>query len=72
MPRYKLIFHATVGEVNGQAVRQASRSLWDKDVDRSATATFKNVRPAAVPPPARFSQGCAGGKPSRSWGGVPA
>ena len=43
-PRYKLIFQALVGENNNQALRVASRCLWDKDLDHCATATFSNVR----------------------------
>ena len=46
-PRYKLIFQALVGENNNQALRIASRCLWDKDLDHCATATFSNVRPRA-------------------------
>jgi hypothetical protein len=57
-PRYKLIFQALVGENNNQALRIASRCLWDKDLDHCATATFSNVRareppPRASPPRAR-------------------
>ena len=47
-PRYKLIFQAAVGENHGQCVRMASRCLWDKDTDNSATATWTNGKTYAV------------------------
>jgi len=47
-PRYKLIFNVSVGENNGQGARQASRCLWDRDLDSSATATWTNGRVYAV------------------------
>mmetsp|Transcript_37164 Transcript_37164/g.81690 ORF Transcript_37164/g.81690 Transcript_37164/m.81690 type:complete len:148 (+) Transcript_37164:120-563(+) len=47
-PRYKLIFQCSVGENNGQAIRQASRCLWDKETDNCATATWTNGRVYAV------------------------
>ena len=47
-PRYKLIFQAAVGENHGQCVRMASRCLWDKDTDNSATATWTNGKTYTV------------------------
>lgn len=47
-PRYKLLFQASVGELNGQALRMVARPLWDKDTDRCATATFTKGHVYAV------------------------
>ncbi|KAL3932310.1 MAG: hypothetical protein SGPRY_000755 [Prymnesium sp.] len=47
-PVYKLIFQAEMGENNGQMIRSASRCLWDKAEDNSATATWTNGRVWAV------------------------
>ena len=44
LPRFKFLCQATVGENNGQSLRVSSRCLWNKDTDRSATATWTNVR----------------------------
>ena len=51
-PRYKLVFHAYVGENNGQMIRTASRCLWDTDTDNCASASWTNVRPRPMPGPA--------------------
>ena len=42
------IFQAQIGENNGQMIRSASRCLWDKAEDNSATATWTNGRVWAV------------------------
>jgi len=34
LPRYKLVVHATIGQRAGQAIRLASRGLWDASTDR--------------------------------------
>jgi len=47
-PVYKFIFQAQVGENNGQMIRSASRCLWDKQEDNSATAQWTNGRVWAV------------------------
>lgn len=47
-PLYKFIFQAQLGEDNGQMIRTASRCLWDKETDNSATATATNGRVYAV------------------------
>lgn len=47
-PRYKLIFQASVSENNGQTLRMASRCLWDKSLDYSATATYTNAKVCAI------------------------
>ena len=48
LPVYKFIFQAQIGENNGQMIRSASRCLWDKAEDNSATATWTNGRVWAV------------------------
>ncbi|KAL1520247.1 hypothetical protein AB1Y20_023717 [Prymnesium parvum] len=47
-PVYKFIFQAQIGENNGQMIRSASRCLWEKEKDNSATATWTNGRVWAV------------------------
>ena len=47
-PLYKFIFQATLGEDQGQMIRSASRCLWDKAMDNSATATKTNGKIYAV------------------------
>eukprot|EP00736_Rhodelphis_marinus_P012861 Rmarinus@m.26314 len=41
-PRYKIMVQVVIGEIKGQSVRVASRSLWDADKDNYASASFKN------------------------------
>jgi len=48
LPVYKFIFQTQMGENNGQMIRSASRCLWDKKEDNSATATWSNGRVWAV------------------------
>eukprot|EP01086_Lenisia_limosa_P008905 TRINITY_DN3148_c0_g1_i1.p1 TRINITY_DN3148_c0_g1~~TRINITY_DN3148_c0_g1_i1.p1 ORF type:complete len:138 (-),score=8.64 TRINITY_DN3148_c0_g1_i1:46-426(-) len=40
--RYKLAFQCTVGESRGQGVKVVSASLWDADLDGSASASFSS------------------------------
>jgi len=47
-PRYKFVFQASMGENTSQMVRNASRCLWDFDVDNCASASWTNGRVYAV------------------------
>jgi len=38
--RYKFVVQVTVGEINGQGVRVASRCYWDEDTDDVAFVSF--------------------------------
>jgi len=42
MPRYKLVCSVVIGQNSGQAVRNASRCLWDADNDGFASASYAN------------------------------
>lgn len=48
-PLYKFVFQCQIGENNGQMIRSASRCLWDKEIDNSATASWTNVPPPFQP-----------------------
>ncbi|XP_069088913.1 dynein light chain Tctex-type 4 [Pleurodeles waltl] len=41
-PRYKLVCNVVLGQMGGQGVRMASRSLWDSENDNFASASFTN------------------------------
>ncbi|KAJ1491603.1 flagellar outer dynein arm light chain 2 [Baffinella frigidus] len=41
-PRHKLVVQVTIGEVQGQGVRIASRCLWDVETDNHASAYYTN------------------------------
>lgn len=41
-PRYKLIAHATIGEMKNQDIRFGSRCLWDNNLDNVASVVYKN------------------------------
>mmetsp|Transcript_698 Transcript_698/g.1091 ORF Transcript_698/g.1091 Transcript_698/m.1091 type:complete len:96 (+) Transcript_698:232-519(+) len=41
-PRYKFICQVNIMSNDGQAIRVASRCLWDPEQDNFATAIFKN------------------------------
>ena len=47
-PRYKIICQVHIGENNGQAVRAASRCLWDIDTDNCASAIWTNNKISCV------------------------
>ena len=47
-PRYKFVFQASMGENNNQMIRNASRCLWDSDIDNCASASWTNGRVYAV------------------------
>ena len=47
-PRYKFVFQATMGENHQQMVRNASRCLWDSEIDNCASAYWTNGRVYAV------------------------
>jgi hypothetical protein len=40
--RYKVVVQTTVGQQSDQAIRVASRCLWDPSVDNYASATYSN------------------------------
>ena len=40
--RYKLVVQVTVGEKTGQALRLASRCLWDTSTDNYASTRYQN------------------------------
>lgn len=42
LARYKLVVHVTVGQRAGQAVRLASRGLWDASTDSFVSETYEN------------------------------
>jgi hypothetical protein len=42
MPRYKLGVQVLLGELKGQGLRLASKSLWDPKLDNWASYTFTN------------------------------
>jgi len=42
LPRHKLVCAVVVGQNSGQAMRYASRCLWDVDNDGFATASYEN------------------------------
>ena len=53
-PRHKLVVQVTIGEVQGQGVRIASRCLWDVETDNHASAYYTNPyceSPFRIPPP---------------------
>ena len=43
IPSYKIVVQTVVGEIGGQGVRIASKSLWDDKNDNWASYTFSNV-----------------------------
>ena len=47
-PRYKFVFQASVGENQNQMVRNASRCLWDAEIDNCASASWSNGKAYAV------------------------
>ena len=47
-PRYKFVFQASMGENHNQMVRNASRCLWDSEIDNCASASWSNGRVYAV------------------------
>ena len=47
-PRYKLICHVAMGDIQRQAVRVASRCAWDTRVDGFAQYQFQNLSLYAV------------------------
>lgn len=44
IPNYKILVQTVVGEIGGQGVRIASKSLWDDKNDNWASFTYSNVR----------------------------
>ena len=40
--RYKIVVQTTIGQQSDQAIRVASRCLWDPSVDNYASATYSN------------------------------
>ena len=40
--RYKIVVQTTVGQMKDQAIRVASRCLWDPNTDNYASTSFKN------------------------------
>ena len=47
-PRFKFVFQASMGENHSQMIRNASRCLWDAEIDNSASASWTNGRVYAV------------------------
>ena len=47
-PRYKFVFQAAMGENHSQMIRNASRCLWDSEIDNCASADWTNGRVYAV------------------------
>lgn len=47
-PRYKFVFQASMGENQNQMVRNASRCLWDAEIDNCASASWSNPKIYAV------------------------
>ena len=43
IPSYKIVVQTVVGEIGGQGVRIASKSLWDDKNDNWASYTYSNV-----------------------------
>ena len=43
IPSYKIVVQTVIGELGGQGVRIASKSLWDDKNDNWASYTFSNV-----------------------------
>ena len=42
MPSYKIVVQCVIGEIGGQGVRIASKSLWDDKNDNWASFTYSN------------------------------
>ena len=42
MPSYKIVVQTVIGEIGGQGVRIASKSLWDEKNDNWASYTYTN------------------------------
>jgi hypothetical protein len=42
LSRYKLVVHVTIGQRAGQALRVASRGLWDASTDSFMSETYEN------------------------------
>ena len=47
-PRYKFVVQASMGENQNQMVRNASRCLWDAEIDNCASASWSNPKIYAV------------------------
>jgi hypothetical protein len=43
IPSYKIVVQTVIGEIGGQGVRIASKSLWDDKNDNWASYTYSNV-----------------------------
>ena len=43
IPSYKILVQTVIGEIGGQGVRIASKSLWDDKNDNWASYTYSNV-----------------------------
>ena len=43
IPSYKIVVQTVIGEIGGQGIRIASKSLWDDKNDNWASYTFSNV-----------------------------
>ena len=43
IPSYKILVQTVIGEIGGQGVRIASKSLWDDKNDNWASFTYSNV-----------------------------
>jgi hypothetical protein len=41
-PRYKLVTHVVIGEIQGQDIRFGSRCLWDQKLDNLVSVVYKN------------------------------
>lgn len=41
-PRYKLVSHVVIGEMQGQDIRYGSRCLWDQRLDNLVSVVYKN------------------------------
>ena len=42
IPRYKIVVHVTIGEVGSHSLLQASRCMWNTDMDTHCTVEYKN------------------------------
>ena len=43
IPSYKIVVQTVIGEIGGQGIRIASKSLWDDKNDNWASYTYSNV-----------------------------
>ena len=48
IPSYKILVQTVIGEIGGQGVRIASKSLWDDKNDNWASYTYSNVSDIAL------------------------